>query len=111
MTKVNNVKMQKLNAILDEWTAQFDNKPDPFLKFEVTENNMLSANGVILAPMELIVADEAAWDVEFLEIPLATGVILEIAIQWGFDEPRPSIGYISRTEILYRSPEKESSQK
>lgn len=110
MYYANITKLQKLNNILDEWASQFENKPGTFLTFEVTANNMLSANGVILAPMEQIAADDAAWDVEFLEIPLTTGAILEIGLQWGFDEPCPTLGYVSRTELLYRAPAEKNQE-
>ena len=105
MYEHNNEKLQALNSIMDEWAAQFENKPAPFMDFNITFNGMLTVNGTVLAPIDEVCIEAVEHDVEFLDIPLRDGSSLEIGILWEYDEDAPTapeIGYINAVRPLYR---------
>lgn len=100
--------VKKLQDLVNEWSALFE-KPVPLdIRFCVTPDNLLTINGTALCPVSEIDADNATYDVEYLQIPTIAGSYYEVYLHCPFGGPC-EIGYIHLISTVYSAGSLESA--
>lgn len=100
MTMENATIVQNLQNLFDEWTRQFENKPQMDLHFGLTPGNQLSVNGIPICPVSEVDPENATYDAELLFIPTVTGSSYEIYLDIPYNGPG-KIGHIHRITPVY----------
>lgn len=90
----------KLQNLVEEWASQFESKPPIDLQFQISANNLLTVNGIVLGPASEINADASTYEEECLHIVTAAGSYYEIYLDWSYGDCC-RIGYIQLITTIY----------
>lgn len=107
-TSKTDATVKKLQELVNEWAAMFEKAVPLDIRFSVSSNNMLTVNGTALCPVSIIDADNATYDVEYIQIPTASGSYYEIYLHCPFEGPC-KIGYIHLISTVYCADSLESA--
>lgn len=95
-----NPTVNMLQDIAAEWADLFEEKAPLDIRFNVTSNNLLTINGIVLGAVSELDVSNASFDVECFYIPTRNGSYYEIYLHCPHDG-RSQIGYIKLISTIY----------
>lgn len=97
------MKMTKLQNIVDKWRRTFFITPDIQMQFNVDPDGMLTVNDIILCSFADVLIDEIDCDVHNINIPTSADEVIDIYINWEFEEYLPKIVEIIKTSTIFKA--------
>ena len=100
----NEVIINHLDALVQEWKGQFDNPPEESpVNFTISDSGMLCVNGIILFNAHKVDLSSLAFEVEAFYISSCDGEEYELGLNWRVTG-LPYLAFVSKTTMLYAAP-------